>query len=643
MKKNASERGSALLLVTIVTLIVVGVTAAYMSVSYINTQKSLNDVYGVQAYYIAESAAAHYVEYLNATTPTPALGPRPWTAPTTMSMVGGKNTPNNTFSMAGGTYIIPNGFWSNSVLTPTWVDYQNAPNNNDNFLRFQVWGTYEGITRKVEVLLSRSAGGVYWNAIFAGNSSGGAYSLSFANTGGNNDAIQGDVYVNGNFNASGTTTIVGETGSGEATITNSGSYSESISNNPNHVTGTQPGLTITKDGAGKSIWETKAEQFRTPGARTDSDGVSYIDVKYDLNARGTGGTWGSGNGNGGTAAKQFNGASDQTNEPSHIFRMNPTSTNGTTNRTETYESTKKVKDDFYLEDPTASGTNNRAIGNDASGNPIAINGDTSSTSVTVAPNGNNAVYFIDGNMRISGEPIKSYQLTKGTGTGDLKMTFVVKGNVSMTDNMIYPTYQSTSDAVAIIAVTDPAYPNVSASNFMSSGSALTAASGFTIAQFVADYNTRTQPARNAGRNIPALPTTDPSTWTQAQRDRAAQEYNKAYGSGNVYFGDPGSGTVEHFESFMYAENNFYATNLNSTTASGGTSQVEIFGNMTAGNQVNITREQFQLDGVTPAGYVPLKVKMDVKIKQAGSTPPALPSTPTFGSGSWFVANQKTVH
>jgi hypothetical protein len=244
-------------------------------------------------------------------------------------------------------------------------------------------------------------------------------------------------------------------------------------------------------------------------------------------------------------------------------------------------------------------------------------------------------------MRVSGEPIKSYQLTKSGGlTDNLQMTFIVKGNVSLTDNLLYPTYQSQNDAVAIIAIADDAYPNVSAENFVSGGAALTTASGMTVAQFVADYNSRTQAARDAGNNIPPF-ATDVSTWTGADRERAAQEYNKSYGSGNIYFGDPGSGTVEHFESFMYAENNFYATNLNSTGASGGTQKVEVFGNMTAGNQVKIVRDQFDKNG-RPATYIPLKVQLDLKIKNRGTQPPALPAAPSTNGGLWFVATSKQV-
>src|SRR5581483_2737793 len=116
----------------------------------------------------------------------------------------------------------------------------------------------------------------------------------------------------------------------------------------------------------------------------------------------------------------------------------------------------------------------------------------------------------------------------------------------------------------------------------------------TAQDFVNDYNTRAAKARSNGLNMP-----DISLATPEGQAKASQEYNKVYGSGNVFFGDPGSGTVEHFESFLYAENNFYATNLDTTTASGGMQKMEIFGNMTAGNQVNINRS------TAAAGYVPL--------------------------------------
>src|SRR5678816_1281788 len=90
---------------------------------------------------------------------------------------------------------------------------------------------------------------------------------------------------------------------------------------------------------------------------------------------------------------------------------------------------------------------------------------------------------------------------------------------------------------------------------------------------------------------------------------------------------------DSFEAFMYAKNNFYATNLDTTTASGGTTKMEIFGNMTAGNQVNINRS------TKTAGYIPLNVTFDPVI-MGGNPPPGLPQTPTLPGADWRILSWK---
>jgi hypothetical protein len=639
MIKKTSERGSALLLVVVVTLIIIGISGTYMTVSFYNTRKADQDANGLRALYIAETAAAMVINMVNHPPGAPSSPGRPVAI-------------NSLQPMAGGYYLIPTyhtpvAFQGNGtplLKTPPqnvqiFFDYKNepAPNNDENYARFQVYGMYGGVTRKIDVLVSRVAGGAWWNAVYSPNRDNtSGYTLNFNGTGTNSDVIMGDIYSGGSFSASGTTQLLGPDGTGVSTVTYKDNFNSSITTPPNSAQGTEPALDLKKDAANsnKTPWETKAFDSRTTSPTTTtnrraSDGFTYIDVAYDLDTKGAGGTWR----DGGTAEKQISNQA----EPSHIFRKNPSSTSGADiNRTNHYEYTAHAKNDYYLEDPTSRGANTNTI-------YPAINGDTSATAVNVQPNGNQAVYFIDGNMRVSGEPIKSYQLTKSGGlTDNLQMTFIVKGNVSLTDNLLYPTYQSQNDAIAIIAIADDAYPNVTADYFMAGSGSLPAASNLgSVNAFVADYNNRTQAARDAGNNVPAFPT-DVSRWTAADRERAAQEYNKSYGSGNIYFGDPGSGTVEHFESFMYAENNFYATNLNSTGASGGTQKVEVFGNMTAGNQVKIVRDTFDARG-NPSTYVPLKVRMDTKIMNpAGTKPPALPAPPSTAGGFWFVATSKQV-
>jgi hypothetical protein len=638
MKKNVSEKGSALLLVTVVTLIIIGISGTYMTVSYFNTRKADEDANGLRALYIAETATAMVVNMVNHPPASPSAPTRP--------------VPINTLQpMAGGSFLIPTfqtpiGFSGKGQAllktapssVQTFFDYKNEPkpNNDDNFVRFQVYGMYGGVTRKIDVLLSRQAGGPFWNAVYAGNNSKTTtYTLGFNGKGAINDIIVGDIYSGGSVTLGGTTELIGSNGTGVSTVTYADNFNSSISTPPNSAQGTEAALDLKQDPTtGVTPWESKAAAQRTTSASTTtnrrdpSDGFTYIDVAWDLANKGSSGTWV----DGGTADKQITNQA----EPSHIFRKDPSSVyNDSQNRTNVYEYAAHAKSDYYLEDPTAPRANTNTIS-------PAQNGDSSATAINVQPNGNQAVYFIDGNMRVSGEPIKSYQLTPAGGLTDpLAMTFIVKGNVSLTDNILYPTYKSSTDAVAIIAVTDPAYPNVTPDQFTAGTALLTPASGFTVNQFIADYNARTQPARDAGHISPPLPT-DLTAWTQADRDRAAQEYNKAYGSGNVYFGDPGSGTVEHFESFMYAENNFYATNLNSTDSAGGTWKVEVFGNMTAGNQVKIVRDTVDAKG-NPSTYRPLRVTWDPKIANpGGNKPPALPAPPSTGGGLWFVATSKQV-
>jgi hypothetical protein len=597
MKRSRSgERGSALLLSTVVALVIMGITGAYMAVSMINTKQTSNSMFAIQALFAAEAGASAYIAAMNESIHNTTV-----TAPIAATF------PN---SYNGATYSI--------------VDSPGVP--AAGFRKLVVTGTFANVSRSVEVILSGSPGGVYWDAIFAGNSSGTPYTLNLTGgvnplTGGAvNDMVQGDIYSGGNVNATSGALLTGDLGSGTSNVMYAGTNSSTATNTV-ATQGAQTPLDLQKNSSGQTIWEQTAQSLRT-GTRQDANGTTYIDVAYDMATMGQKGSWVDG-----SSAVQI----AKLDQPSHIFRQDPTSDYSSAPRTQVYEFTPSAKHDYYMEDPTNTQVNGQSMQH-------AVNGDTSASAVNIAPNGNNAVYFIDGNMRVSGEPIKSYQLNPVGGTGDLKMTIVVKGNVSLTDNILYPTWQSQKDSLAIIAVKDPAYPNVAPEDFLQPSSALlTQPSGLTIAQWTAQFNSTALNAQSTGHNIPILDLTSVDG-----RIRAAAEYNKAYGSGNVYFGDPGSGTVEHFESYMYAENNFYGTNLDSTNASGGTQKEEVWGNMTAGNHVDILRNTTGVDkNGNPIGYLPLHVFFDPAIKM-GQGPPALPSSPGYGTSDWIVASWRQV-
>src|SRR5436190_23013290 len=89
MKRNTSERGSALLMVTVVTMIIIGISGAYMTVSYVNTRKADQDANGVRALYIAETAAAMVINMVNHPPTSPNLPGRPSTIEAFQPMAGG--------------------------------------------------------------------------------------------------------------------------------------------------------------------------------------------------------------------------------------------------------------------------------------------------------------------------------------------------------------------------------------------------------------------------------------------------------------------------------------------------------------------------------------------------------------------------
>ena len=96
-------------------------------------------------------------------------------------------------------------------------------------------------------------------------------------------------------------------------------------------------------------------------------------------------------------------------------------------------------------------------------------------------------------------------------------------------------------------------------------------------------------------------------------------------TGNIYFGDPVTGTLEHMDAFMYAENNFEDNHLDAD----GSKDVTIFGNMTAGNQVLIERDFVKSDGSVM--HSQLTVEFDDRIATGAISLPGLPTAASAGA------------
>ena len=106
--------------------------------------------------------------------------------------------------------------------------------------------------------------------------------------------------------------------------------------------------------------------------------------------------------------------------PTHWFRLEPhditgAGTTNPKNRAQTYTNTDTGKRDYFIEDPTenvASGT---------------VNSDVNAEFLDIGANGNNKVYFVDGNLWAANAPTYTFKF-KHAYPG-MKVTVVVKGNI----------------------------------------------------------------------------------------------------------------------------------------------------------------------------------------------------------------------
>jgi hypothetical protein len=497
MRRKDSRRGSALLICTIVTLVIVSISGAYVTVSQASARQTANAMFGLQALYTAEAGIAAYLRDI-----------REGRTGTTSGQFG-----NGQFQ----TVVVLRG--KNGVVT---ADPQEA-----TFIQVETTGTYSGMSRRVQVILSRQMGGPWFFALYAGNSSNDPnYTLTLGgkktNKSDQADKVWGDVYSGGNLSTSGDAQMLNLKGNGPSDLVMfAGSYNSGSSqgSNPNSDQGTMN----NPDLAGMNY-----------EARTKSGDPLFVDVAAQLDQYGKRGKANDVNGKSGDDGGFATQIVDE-NIESHIFRRNPE------NRTSLTSGT--VKNDYFLEDPT------QPIRTDPN-----ING-TDAYKVRISPNGNQRVYFVDGNLWVNHLDVYSLKFKYPERDG-IQVTFVVKGNVYLGDNLYYNNINK--DSVAFIALKDPA---------------------------VAD-------------------------------------------SGNVYFGDPIYGTTERFESFLYAENNFYDNNIGTS----GSMSTNIYGNMSAGNQILIDRT------LSNGQYAKLTVQFDERIRTGEYVPPGLPDTSSTDDGAWTLAS-----
>jgi hypothetical protein len=271
--------------------------------------------------------------------------------------------------------------------------------NGDDTYTITVYGTEHNDTRGFEAVLVKQGDGVYSSALFAGNKSNDpAYVMKFGGTGAQGDVVNGNVYSGGGILRKGSAALNGEV---RATGTLTGVGGDS------GVTQPTPDLVAMNYPVNNNI--NVANAFASATYKSSSD---YGGKAWQL----------------------------PESNPAHIFRKNPNDRTANTGAT--------VKDDYFLEDVYEPINTSSAI-NSGAGSHITISG----IGGEPGPNGNDLLYYIDGNLWIHNNNAYSFTLWNASNT-PVKVTFVVRGNIYISDNIFYQ--NAGGSGLALIAMKDSA-------------------------------------------------------------------------------------------------------------------------------------------------------------------------------------------
>lgn len=249
--------------------------------------------------------------------------------------------------------------------------------------------------RGVEAVLARNVNQIYNSALFAGNTAEDPlYDMEFGGKGVQADDINGNVYSGGNIVVVGDSTIDGDI-KAAGTITGE--------------TGTTASLPVP-----------------------DIPSMQYeINHDYNVASLFASATY---------AANSLGGSAYQLPEssPAHIFRKNPSD--------RATDTAKTTKDDYFLEDPYET-VNSSSTVSPSSATKITLSGQDGNP----GPDGSGKVYYIDGNLWIHNKKLFSFVMWNGKPEA-VKITFVVKGNIYFSDNILYQ--DSANDGVAFVSIKD---------------------------------------------------------------------------------------------------------------------------------------------------------------------------------------------
>lgn len=280
--------------------------------------------------------------------------------------------------------------------------------------------------------------------------------------------------------------------------------------------------------------------------------------------------------------------------PAHIFVRNPPRDISGENRTlngiprRTYDAQvypddhdragERIVDDYFLEDPSHETYGSKSY------DAALTTTDTKKTApefLDIQENGNNKVYYVDGNLWFHSATAYAMRFSK-PGT---KVTIVVRGNITISDEFYY----------------NGDYGNCSAEGESVSGS-----------QNIAYEDMNSTIIENPLDNLCLIAMKNPDV------DRILGGGQ----SGNIYIGDPMKGTGGSIHAKLYAENNFVDKNLNTSDQA----FISIYGSMAAGNMIDIQR----------GGDHPTRLDVTYDERSSIGTPPEVQSGRSDGNGGQIL-------
>ena len=323
-RRKKTKRGGALIISLVAVTVMAGMSAAILGVTASSNRAQRTSNEESRALYTAEAGVSDAVAQIEAGI---------------VADIGSAAAP---ITFGGGAY---------------WVDVDD---NGDDTFDLTAHAVHTGGLKSLEVIARNQSGGIFANAIFAGNEDGDPnYVMGFGGVGAQGDEIGGDIYSGGDINVTDDASVHGAL---RAAGTIGGSGGE--------------------EGVAQPIPNIAGMNY---AANND------VDVAAEF-----------GGGSATRLSDGFGGHAWQLpeNNPAHIFRLNPSDRGSDTSSTN--------KDDYFLEDPYESV---RSDSSQDGSNPSLV---TLSGGDDPGPDGNDLVYYIDGNLWVHNKKIYSFvMLTTG--------------------------------------------------------------------------------------------------------------------------------------------------------------------------------------------------------------------------------------